>query len=61
MLRCGTETRDGKKSYDPAPHSEAMQKLNKEFGTMHGISTLVNLGGFIATLWYGTVLGERLY
>ncbi|TVY78108.1 putative mitochondrial outer membrane protein [Lachnellula suecica] len=54
------ETRDGKKSYDPAPHSKEMQQLNKAFGRMHGVSTLVNLGGFIATVWYGFTLAERI-
>lgn len=54
------ETRDGKKYFDPAPHSEEMVRLNKQFGTMHGVSTLVNLAGFIATLWYGVSLAARL-
>lgn len=54
------ETRDGKKSYDPAPHSKEMQKLNRAFGRMHGASTLINLAGFLATAWYGVVLSERL-
>ena len=54
------ETRDGKKSYDPAPHSKEMQKLNRAFGRMHGISSLVNLVGFVTTAWYGISLAERL-
>jgi len=54
------ETRDGKKSYDPAPHSKEMQKLNKAFGKMHGISSLINLVGFLATAWYGVSIAERL-
>lgn len=54
------ETRDGKKSYDAAPHSVEMQKLNKKFGTYHGVSSLLNLGGFIATIWYGCTLASRL-
>lgn len=54
------ETRDGKKSYDPAPHSPEMQKLNKQFGTMHGISAGLNLVALAATAWYGVVLAERL-
>ncbi|KAH7418260.1 hypothetical protein BKA64DRAFT_654029 [Cadophora sp. MPI-SDFR-AT-0126] len=54
------ETRDGKKYYDPAPHSEEMQKLNKAFGSMHGMSSLLNLTGFIATLWYGVSLAARI-
>jgi hypothetical protein len=37
-----------------------MQKFNKQFATMHGISTLVGLGGVIATMWYGVTLAERI-
>lgn len=54
------ETRDGKKSYDAGPHSTEMQKLNRAFGRMHGISSLVNLGALITTIWYGISLAERL-
>ncbi|KAI6710977.1 hypothetical protein PZA11_002281 [Diplocarpon coronariae] len=54
------ETRDGKKYYDPAPHSEEMQKLNKSFSSLHGISSLLNLTGFIATLWYGVSIAARI-
>lgn len=55
-----TETRDGKRSYDPAPHSKEMVALNKKFGRVHGISSLVNLVSLIATVWYGAVLSKRL-
>lgn len=54
------ETRDGKKSYDPGPQSKEMQALNQRFGRMHGISSLLNMIGFLATLWYGMSLAERL-
>ena len=54
------ETRDGKKSYDPAPHSSEMQKLNKAFGRMHGCSSLLNLVAFLTTAYYGVVLAERI-
>ncbi|RDW71224.1 hypothetical protein BP6252_07787 [Coleophoma cylindrospora] len=54
------ETRDGKKSYDPAPHSKEMIALNKSFGSMHGISSLLNMAGFIATVWYGVTLSSRV-
>jgi hypothetical protein len=57
--RCA-ETRDGKRSYDPAPHSKEMLALNKKFGRVHGISSLVNLISFIATVYYGVVLSKRL-
>jgi hypothetical protein len=54
------ETRDGKKSYDPGEQSEAMQALNKQFGIAHGMSSLVNMVGGVATLWYGFYLAERI-
>jgi len=54
------ETRDGKKSYDPAPHSQRMQELNKKFAILHGISSLVNMVGCITTVWYGFYLGDRM-
>lgn len=54
------ETRDGKKSYDPAPHSKDMQRLNKAFGRMHGASSLLNMVALLATMWYGVTLAERI-
>ncbi|KAJ5198789.1 uncharacterized protein N7459_008652 [Penicillium hispanicum] len=54
------ETRDGKKSYDPAPHSKEMVALNKRFGRVHGISSLVNLISLVATVCYGVVLSKKL-
>ncbi|KAF1999735.1 hypothetical protein P154DRAFT_523057 [Amniculicola lignicola CBS 123094] len=59
-LRKHQETRDGKKSYDAGPHSEEMRGLNKRFGVLHGVSSLVNLVGLVAMIWYGGVLGEGL-
>ena len=55
-----TETRDGKKSYDSPPHSKEMIKMNKAFGRMHGASSLLNLFGLLATIWYGVTLSERI-
>ena len=55
------ETRDGKKSYDAGPHSTEMQRLNSAFGKMHGISSLINLGALVATVWYGFSLAERIH
>ncbi|KAF2106136.1 hypothetical protein BDV96DRAFT_480134, partial [Lophiotrema nucula] len=57
-LRKHQETRDGKKSYDAGPHSEEMKKLNHRFGVLHGVSSAVNLVGFLGMLWYGVLLGE---
>ncbi|KAF4552409.1 Hypothetical protein D9617_10g073900 [Elsinoe fawcettii] len=54
------ETRDGKKSYDAGPHSPEMQALNKKFGILHGVSTLSNLIGWGASMWYGVLLAGRL-
>ncbi|KAL3474172.1 hypothetical protein BJX99DRAFT_271847 [Aspergillus californicus] len=54
------ETRDGKKSYDPAPHSKEMVALNKKFARVHGMSSLVNLVTLGATIFYGVVLSKRL-
>ncbi|KAJ9629759.1 hypothetical protein H2203_002140 [Taxawa tesnikishii (nom. ined.)] len=54
------ETRDGKKSYDPPPHSKEMQRLNKLFSQLHGVSSLTNLAGFGAMIYYGFVLADRL-
>ena len=54
------ETRDGKKSYDPGPHSKGMQRLNKRFGALHGASSLVNLIALLTTISYGGTLAEML-
>ncbi|KAK3944639.1 hypothetical protein QBC46DRAFT_373910 [Diplogelasinospora grovesii] len=58
--RKSQEHKDGKKSYDPPPHSVEMQALNKKFSMLHGISSLLNLGSFIAALVYGVTLSSRL-
>lgn len=57
-LRKHQETRDGKKSYDAGPHSAEMQKLNKQFSALHSVSSIVNMVGFGAMVWYGGVLAE---
>jgi hypothetical protein len=54
------ETKDGKKSYDPPPHSKEMQRLNREFGKAHGMSSLANLAALLATMYYGVTLAEQL-
>jgi hypothetical protein len=59
-LRKHQETRDGKKSYDAGPHSKEMEVLNKQFGVLHGVSTIINLGGLGGMIWYGGLLGEGL-
>ena len=54
------ETRDGKKYYDQGPQSKEMQRLNRAFHRMHGVSALTNLVGLGVTVWYGFLLAERL-
>jgi hypothetical protein len=57
----GIEKKDGKKSYDAPPHSQEMVALNKQFSMLHGISSLLNLGTFIAAVVYGVSLSSRLF
>ncbi|KAI1384576.1 uncharacterized protein F4822DRAFT_415613 [Hypoxylon trugodes] len=59
-LRRQQEEKDGKASYDKPPHSKEMTALNKQFGQIHGISSLVNLITIIATVVYGFNLSSRL-
>jgi hypothetical protein len=54
------ETKDGKKYYDAGPHSEDMQKLNRRFSSLHGVSSLVNVLEIVITIWYGIGLASRL-
>lgn len=54
------ETRDGKKYYDPGPKSAEMQRLNSSFAKLHGASSLSNMIGLGAMLFYAAVLAERL-
>ncbi|KAK9492257.1 hypothetical protein V1508DRAFT_356044 [Lipomyces doorenjongii] len=58
-LRKAQETKEGKKSYEDDV-SEDMKKLNKEFGIVHGISTIVNLGTLFVTAFYGVILAEAI-
>jgi hypothetical protein len=50
---------DGK-GHDARPHSVEMQRLNKRFGMLHGISSLLNMGTFVAAIAYGVTLSSRL-
>jgi hypothetical protein len=58
--RKAQETKEGKKYYDEGPKSEEMAALNKRFGAVHGVSSMLNLVGLLATGWYGVVLGNKL-
>lgn len=60
VLIMRTETRDGKKSYDAGPHSPQMQKLNRQFGMLHGVSSLANVIGLGAMIFYAGTLAEIL-
>ena len=60
MLTENTETRDGKKYFDPGPKSTNMQRLNSSFAKLHGASALSNMIGLAAMLFYGAVLAERM-
>ncbi len=55
-----TETRDGKRYHDAGPKSEAMQRLNSAFNKIHSASSLSNVVGLGAMLYYGAVLAERI-
>jgi hypothetical protein len=37
-----------------------MLALNKQFGMLHGISSLLNMATFVATVVYGVTLSSRL-
>ncbi|KAK0711093.1 hypothetical protein B0H67DRAFT_274073 [Lasiosphaeris hirsuta] len=54
------EKKDGKKSYDAPPRSQEMAALNKQFGMLHGVSSLLNLVSFIGTVSYAWSLASRL-
>ncbi|KAK4224153.1 hypothetical protein QBC38DRAFT_511953 [Podospora fimiseda] len=58
--RRGQEKRDGKKAYDEGPHSEEMQRLNKRFSVLHGVSSALNLGEMVAMVGYGVHLAGRI-
>lgn len=58
--RKSQERKDGKKSYDAPPHSQEMVALNKKFGMLHGISSVLNLSAFIGSVIYGITLSSRL-
>ncbi|KAI8721124.1 DUF4149 domain-containing protein [Fusarium sp. LHS14.1] len=58
--RRGQVKRDGKEWFAPGPHSDEMKALNKRFGILHGISSLINLTTFIAAVAYGFTLGGRV-
>ncbi|KAJ9154877.1 hypothetical protein NKR23_g2358 [Pleurostoma richardsiae] len=58
--RRAQEKKDGKRSWDPPPHSQEMTALNKKFGMLHGISSLLNLVTFAASIVYGFTLSSRI-
>lgn len=48
---------EGKPHNDPTA-SETMKKINKEFGKIHGLSVLFNLGTFLGLAAYGVILSD---
>ncbi|KAI0391508.1 hypothetical protein F5Y17DRAFT_404377 [Xylariaceae sp. FL0594] len=54
------EVKDGKQSWDKGSHSKEMAALNAKFSQLHGISSLLNLVTFIATVVYGVHLAARI-
>ncbi|KAF2209264.1 hypothetical protein CERZMDRAFT_47401 [Cercospora zeae-maydis SCOH1-5] len=54
------ETKEGKRYYDPGPKSPEMQRLNSSFGKLHGASSLANVVGLGAMIWYGFALAAML-
>jgi hypothetical protein len=60
QIRKHQETRDGKSSYEKGPHSKEMQALNRQFSILHSVSSITNLVGLGAMIWYGAILGAGL-
>jgi hypothetical protein len=58
--RRGQVKRDGKEWYAEGPHSAEMKALNRRFGILHGVSSLLNLGTLVALIAYGFTLGARI-
>ncbi|KAG9078867.1 hypothetical protein FS749_009078 [Ceratobasidium sp. UAMH 11750] len=52
------ERSEKKQSSDPTASAE-MKALNKQFGVLHGISSLVNLLSFLCMLSHGVWIGSR--
>lgn len=59
-LTSWSETRDGQKYYDPGPNSPEMQRLNSSFSKLHGASSLSNVIGLAAMVFYGAVLADKI-
>lgn len=60
LMNDSLETRDGKRYYDPGPKSAEMEKLNSSFMWLHSASSLANLVGLGAMVYYGIVLAEKI-
>lgn len=48
-----------KKQYNDPTASDDMKALNKQFGALHGISSLINLLSFFCLLAHGVWIGSR--
>ncbi|KAF8610662.1 hypothetical protein BDV93DRAFT_517756 [Ceratobasidium sp. AG-I] len=51
--------RSEKKQYNDPTASPEMKQLNKQFGALHGISSLVNLLSFLCLVVHGVWIGNR--
>ncbi|KAG8769341.1 hypothetical protein FRC12_005016 [Ceratobasidium sp. 428] len=51
--------RSEKKQYSDPTASAEMKALNKQFGMLHGVSSLVNLFSFLCMLAHGVWIGSR--
>lgn len=58
--RKAQETKEGKKYWEEGEKSPEMAALNKRFGMLHGISSLLNLVEIIGLVWYGVILAAKL-
>ncbi|AEO69385.1 93780643-4fa9-414d-a7eb-54f520ccabf7 [Thermothielavioides terrestris] len=54
------EKKDVKRADDAPTRAQESLALNKKFSMLHGISSLLNLGSFVATVIYGVTLSGRL-
>ncbi|KAF1816525.1 hypothetical protein P152DRAFT_388370 [Eremomyces bilateralis CBS 781.70] len=60
--RKAQETREGKRAGEgrDAPVSGEMRALNRRFGVLHGVSSLVNLASVLASVGYAFELSQRI-
>ncbi|KAJ7081977.1 hypothetical protein C8R43DRAFT_1092802 [Mycena crocata] len=57
FLRMKLEKEEGK-AYNESGVSEQMKALNRRFGTLHGVSSLMNLGAVVSLIFHGLWIGN---